>query len=212
MTIKVNFEKKSYMNIIITGASRGVGFALAGYFIKDKSNKVLAISRNISTLEKLKIESGEKSNLNFIGFDLRSGNYKNLISDINETLGNVDVLINNAGSIVNKPIQEIDDDEFERVFDVNVKAPFKLVKELMSCFNDPAHVVNITSMGGFQGSVKFPGLSVYSASKGALNVLTECMAEELKEKRVFINSLALGGVQTEMFSEAIAASSNPSAQ
>lgn len=64
------------------------------------------------------------------------------------------------------------------------------------------HIVNISSMGGFQGSVKFPGLSAYSASKGALAILTECLAEELKDKNIKVNCLALGSSQTEMFEAA----------
>ena len=64
------------------------------------------------------------------------------------------------------------------------------------------HVVNITSMGGFQGSAKFGGLSFYSASKAALGNLTECLAEELGEEGFRVNALALGSVQTEMLAEA----------
>jgi NAD(P)-dependent dehydrogenase (short-subunit alcohol dehydrogenase family) len=65
-----------------------------------------------------------------------------------------------------------------------------------------AHIVNISSMGAVQGSVKFPGLSAYSASKAALQVMTECLAEEFKDRDIAFNSLALGAVQTEMFAEA----------
>ena len=64
------------------------------------------------------------------------------------------------------------------------------------------HVVNVTSMAGFQGSGKFSGLSYYSASKAALGSLTECLAEELKEDEVKVNALAIGSVQTEMLAEA----------
>jgi NAD(P)-dependent dehydrogenase (short-subunit alcohol dehydrogenase family) len=64
------------------------------------------------------------------------------------------------------------------------------------------HVLNITSMGGVQGTVKFPGLSAYSSSKGALSILTELLAEEFKEKGPAFNALALGAVQTEMLAEA----------
>ena len=65
-----------------------------------------------------------------------------------------------------------------------------------------SHIVNISSVGGVQGSVKFPGLSVYSSSKGAISILTECLAEEFKENSIRFNALALGAVQTEMLREA----------
>jgi NAD(P)-dependent dehydrogenase (short-subunit alcohol dehydrogenase family) len=86
--------------------------------------------------------------------------------------------------------------------DVNVKSAFKMIKLCLPLMHKNAHIVNIGSMGGIQGSVKFPGLSVYSASKGALAILTECLAEELKNKHISINCLALGAVQTEMFNAA----------
>jgi short-subunit dehydrogenase len=64
------------------------------------------------------------------------------------------------------------------------------------------HIVNIGSMGGFQGSVKFPGLSVYSSSKAAVASFTECLAEELKDTQIKVNCLALGAAQTEMLASA----------
>ena len=69
-------------------------------------------------------------------------------------------------------------------------------------FNEESHIVNISSIGGVQGSSKFSGLSLYSASKGAISILTECLAEELKESKISVNALALGAVQTEMLAEA----------
>jgi NAD(P)-dependent dehydrogenase (short-subunit alcohol dehydrogenase family) len=68
--------------------------------------------------------------------------------------------------------------------------------------HEKTHIVNISSIGGFQGSVKFPGLSAYSSSKAALVCLTECLAEEFKDKNIAFNCLALGAVQTDMLNEA----------
>jgi len=99
-------------------------------------------------------------------------------------------------------MEEITDHDFERVFNVNVKSVFVLIQSLLPLFNRDAHIVNISSMGGFQGSAKFPGLSIYSASKGALAVLSECLAEEFKERNIKVNCLALGAVQTEMLANA----------
>ena len=82
-------------------------------------------------------------------------------------------------------------------------APVLLIQSLLDLLRKSreAHVVNISSMGGVQGSKKFPGLSAYSASKAALQVLTECLAEEFKEENIAFNSLALGAVQTDMLAE-----------
>ena len=92
--------------------------------------------------------------------------------------------------------------EFAQMFDSNVLSAVNLIHSCYQIMNEASHIVNITSMGGFQGSSKFSGLSAYSASKGALSVLTECLAEEFKENGVSVNALALGAVQTEMLNKA----------
>jgi len=193
------------MNIIITGASKGVGYALIKSFLLNSGNKVFAISRTSQSLENLvkDCNSGKLSGtLFYLGFDLLSGEYNKLIKEIELKLGNVDVLINNAGAMINKPFENLTDEDFDHIYQVNVKGPFKLIRDLKPLFNKPAHIVNMTSMGGFQGSVKFPGLSLYSASKGSLAVLTECLAEEFNGDLIKVNALALGAVQTKMLSDA----------
>ena len=82
------------------------------------------------------------------------------------------------------------------------KTPVNIVKTFIDLVFSDGHILNIGSMGGYQGSVKFPGLSIYSSTKGALAVLTECLAEEFKETSVNFNCLCLGSVQTEMLEEA----------
>jgi NAD(P)-dependent dehydrogenase (short-subunit alcohol dehydrogenase family) len=101
-----------------------------------------------------------------------------------------------------KEFSALSDEDFDDVFNINVKTVFKLSRALLSYFNTSAHIVNMSSMGGIQGSKKFPGLSLYSASKAAIAVLTEAMAEEFKERHISVNCLAFGAVQTEMFAEA----------
>ena len=85
---------------------------------------------------------------------------------------------------------------------MNVFTPFRLLRDLLPYFSDQSHTVNISSVGGVQGSVKFSGLSAYSSSKGALTILTECLAEEFKETNHRFNALAIGAVQTEMLEKA----------
>ncbi len=184
------------MNVVITGAGKGIGLELVKKFLK-KGDKIVAISRNISKLENLKAE-----NLFLASFDLKEKDFSGLVKFISEQLGTVDILINNAGLLVNKPFLKLTDSDFDDIFNVNVKAVFKLSKGLVPKMNKNSHIVNISSMGGVQGSVKFPGLSLYSAAKGALAVLSESMALELSERKISVNALALGAVQTEMLSQA----------
>ena len=90
------------------------------------------------------------------------------------------------------------------MFEVNLFVPAQLIRICLPFMADSSlkHVVNVTSMAGFQGSGKFSGLSYYSASKAALASLTECLAEELNEEGIRVNALAIGAVQTEMLAEA----------
>ncbi len=194
------------MNIIVTGASRGIGKELIKLFAQESGNNIIAISRNKTLLEDLKKECetfSADSTVFLVPFDLGSGKVKNeLLPELKKRIPSVDILINNAGYLVNKSIEDLNSEDFDQLFNVNVKSVFQLVQALIPFFNPNSHIVNISSMGGFQGSSKFPGLSLYAASKGALAVLTECMAEEFKDQKIKVNCLALGAVQTEMLAEA----------
>jgi NAD(P)-dependent dehydrogenase (short-subunit alcohol dehydrogenase family) len=196
------------MNVVITGASRGIGFQLAQQFAFLGAKKILGISRNYKQLCNLKEIFHEKyPNSEFVpvAYDLQgiTQNEPQLAGLIKQNMSSIDILINNAGFLNPKPFESASADDIMRVFNVNYFGPALLTKNLMPLLKaSKGHVVNITSMGGFQGSIKFKGLSHYSASKAALTVLTECLAEEYKNDGVSFNALALGSVQTEMLEEA----------
>lgn len=183
-------------NIIISGTSRGIGFEMAKLFA-DEGHKVLALSRNAKPVLEL-----NHKNIAAFSFDLGSpADYKKVTKFIQDWK-TVDVLINNAGSLLNKPFAETTINEFEKVYSVNVFGVAELTRILLPKMNKDAHVVTISSMGGVQGSMKFPGLAAYSSSKAAVITLTELWAEEFKETGPSFNVLALGAVQTEMLEEA----------
>ena len=106
--------------------------------------------------------------------------------------------------LVNKLFTEITSTDLESVFNVNVFSVFRLIQGILPIMETKTrgHVINISSIGGVQGSVKFAGLSAYSSTKAALACLTECLAEEFKDLNISFNCLALGAVQTEMLEEA----------
>ncbi|UMB55134.1 SDR family oxidoreductase [Lutibacter sp. A64] len=184
-------------NIIITGTSRGIGFELAQLFAKNNCN-VLALSRNSEPLSNLNLK-----NITTLSVDLSSEkDLQKVTNFIKDNWKNVDILINNAGKLINKPFEKITSTDFLEVYKVNVFAVAELTKQLIPFLNKGSHVVNISSIGGVLGSVKFPGLVAYSSSKGALLTLTEVLAEEYKEQQISFNAIALGAVQTEMLEEA----------
>ena len=184
-------------NIIITGTSRGIGFELAQLFAKNNCN-VLALSRNSEPLNKLNLKI-----ITTLSVDLSNENDLQKVTNfVSKNWKNVDILINNAGKLVNKPFEKITSLDFLEVYKVNVFAVAELTKQLIPFFKKGSHVVNISSIGGVLGSTKFPGLAAYSSSKGALLTLTEVLAEEYKEQQISFNAIALGAVQTEMLEEA----------
>ncbi|MCP4356259.1 MAG: SDR family oxidoreductase [Proteobacteria bacterium] len=196
------------MNIIITGASRGIGFETVKLFAKTEGNKIFAVSRNKQKIEDLaktcKIDQ-PYSTVIPLAFDLSDKKELNsLVNEINREVSHIDILINNAGFLVSRNFDEILDTEIEQIFNVNVLAPMFLIQKILPLLkkSEKAHVVNISSMAGFQGSSKFPGLVPYSASKSAIAGLTECLAEEYKDTNIRFNALALGAVSTEMLAEA----------
>jgi NAD(P)-dependent dehydrogenase (short-subunit alcohol dehydrogenase family) len=184
-------------NVIITGTSRGIGFEMAQLFANE-GHKVLALSRNDSFIAKL-----NHKNITSFPFDItKKEDLKRVDDFLNTNWEAVDVLVNNAGKLLNQPFLETSPEAFETVYKVNVFGVANLTKVVLPRMQKNGHVVTISSMGGVQGSMKFPGLSAYSSSKGAVITLTELWAEEFKETGPSFNVLALGAVQTEMLEEA----------
>ena len=184
-------------NIIITGTSRGIGFELV-HLLANQGHNVLALSRNAQPVSNLHFD-----NIESIAFDLgKKEDYKKVEDYVSENWKQVDILINNAGALLNKPFAETTMEDFEHVYKTNVFGVAEMTRRVLPFMKKESHVITISSMGGVQGSVKFPGLSAYSSSKGAVVTLTELLAEEYKETGPSFNVLALGAVQTEMLEEA----------
>lgn len=183
-------------NIIVTGTSRGIGFELVQLFAKE-GHQVLALSRNEKPVAELNLP-----NVQTLPFDLANQKDFEKATNVLQQWEQVDVLVNNAGSLLNKPFLETSPSEFEAVYKVNVFGVAEMTRMVIPKMGKNGHVVTISSMGGVQGSMKFPGLSAYSSSKGAVITLTELWAEEFKETGPSFNVLAIGAVQTEMLAEA----------
>ena len=184
-------------NIIITGTSRGIGFELAKQFANN-GHQVLALSRNTKPLEEF-----NHQNITVISIDLSNNSEMHKITAfVKSNWQKVDILINNAGKLINKAFTELSSEDFLEVYNVNVFAVAELTKLMIPYLQKGSHVVTVSSMGGIQGSMKFPGLAAYSSAKGAVITLSELLAEEYKEQEISFNVLAIGAVQTEMLKEA----------
>ncbi|MEM8584386.1 MAG: SDR family oxidoreductase [Bacteroidota bacterium] len=210
---------------VITGASRGIGRDTALEIgSSGRPVRILAIARNKDKLLSLKEElaSFPRCDLHIMVADLTVPEQSQIEAWLDQ-YGPIDGLLNNAGLLINRPFEELEEADWRALMEVNLMAPARLIRLAIpyfpACWQEAgrhrsgqsvqtqpadlsAHIVNVSSMGGYQGSAKFPGLSAYSASKGALAILSECLAEELKDRHISVNCLSLGAVQTEMLAEA----------
>ena len=183
---------QSPKRVIVTGASRGIGRALVERFL-DLGHEVWALSRNTDELKNIKGVHTESIDLS---------DEQQIVDWVHSCgVDHFDAVINNAGMLINKPFAETTYADFEAVYRVNVFGAAQLIRHLLPLLTTDSHILNISSMGGVNGTAKFPGLAAYSSSKGALGILTELLAEEFKDNGPRCNALALGAVQTEMLAE-----------
>ena len=193
------------MNVLITGASKGIGRELCLQFANKQKCNIIAISRDNEKLLELSNEINSKSisKLIPISFDLKNSNISQITNAVAE-LGNLNILINNAAILINKKFINITDEEIIEILNINFVASARLIRELHKYMGNESksHIINISSMGGFQGSMKFSGMSIYNASKAALSCLSEILAVEFEKDNISVNCLAIGAVQTEMLTSA----------
>jgi NAD(P)-dependent dehydrogenase (short-subunit alcohol dehydrogenase family) len=182
--------------IAILGASQGIGAALVDHFAQIGDTEVFALSRNLQKMQQRFLQKNVKCYCLDISKDVQDQiNALNLEAPI-------DILINNAGLLINKPFETLTHQDFSESYQVNVIGIMEATQALLPLLAPQAHIVNISSMGGFQGSLKFAGLAAYSTSKAALCAFTELFAEEYKHTGIHMNCLCLGAVQTEMLAAA----------
>jgi 3-oxoacyl-[acyl-carrier protein] reductase len=189
-------------HIVVTGVSQGIGLELIRKYLSIDDCKVIALGRN-PKLVVSRTSGFDQHRLKALYLDLNVPDFQELTATVKNFLtGRVDVLVNNAGYLVNKAFTQLDDQDLDLSFNINFKGPFKLIQALLPYLKGGGHVVNITSMGAINGTSKYPGLAAYSSTKGSLSILTELLAVELEQQNISVNGLALGAVNTEMLKNA----------
>lgn len=185
---------------VVTGASRGIGYATSLSFTQ-KEYRVIAVARNKAQLDNL-TKTAKNGLIIPIEADISLPADRENIRAAAEQIGGIDGLVNNAAILINKNFLDLTELDWKSLFNVNLFSIVEFIKLLYPHFKTGSHIINIGSLGGFQGTQKFPGLSAYGASKGALSILTESLSVEFDPEHVRINCLALGAVTTEMLKEA----------
>ena len=189
------------MDIIINGGTSGIGKELALLFAADSKNSVFVTGRNEASLKDL---AGSHNNIitmriDLADFDSQAVSFKNTVL---AHFSSIDILVNMAGLLITSDFESSTNEEARQMMETNFIGPATVIRILKPFMKKGSHIVNISSMGGFQGSSKYKGLAYYSASKAAISVLTECLANEFFNSEISVNCLAIGAVQTKMFQDA----------
>jgi len=191
--------KPDCMNIIVIGGSRGIGKEIAVLMSQDSKKKVIVTGRNESSLNNI-VKNSIHRNIYSITSDLSrfDEQAESFREQVFLRFNRIDILINNAGALVVKDFMSFSNREAREMMETNFFGPASVIRVLSPLMTKGSHIVNISSMSGFQGTSKYRGLSYYSASKAALGCITECLAAEFSASGISVNCLALGSVQTEM--------------
>ncbi len=183
--------------VMITGASRGLGRALALAFSREGANLVIT-SRNEEALKSVTEEAeGAGAEVLAIAVDVsESEDVERLVTSVVERFGRIDVLVNNAGLLGPRvPIAEYPEDEWRKVLEANLTGPFLLAKAVIPHMPESGSIINITSGVSIEGR---PRWGAYSVSKFGLEGLTQILAAELEERSIRVNSVDPGSMRTEM--------------
>lgn len=183
--------------LIVTGASQGIGRATALELAGTHGCTVLAVARNADALRTLAQEPAGQGRVEVLPLDLSAEGAGARLAGV---VGDIPVagLVLNHGLLLNKPFAAITRADLQAVYTANVFSAVEVVQALLPRLGPQSHIVTISSMGGFQGASKYPGLSAYSSSKAALACLSQCLAAEFGADGPKVNCLCLGAVDTAM--------------
>lgn len=186
------FEGKT---AIVTGAAKGIGYGIALALAKEKANVVLADldeAANYNSAVEIEEKTGSKTFA--VKCDVsKKEDIDALVNAAVEKFGGIDILVNNAGIFPFKPFLELTEQDWDKVLDVNLKSAFLLSQATVKVMKEGGKIVDISSIASLVG---FEGLTHYCASKGGMNGFIRALALELASKKINVNAVAPGAIQT----------------
>ncbi len=185
---------------IVTGGTRGIGFAVARLFLQNGAKVAVLGSRQETVDKALKTLKEGNSSWEVIGFHPDLSDYKQVeetFAKVKDAFGGVDILVNNAGVSAREPIEQYDPDAFKKIMDLNVTAVFNGCKAVVPMMKEAGggSIVNTSSMVSLYGQESGVG---YPASKFAVNGITKSLARELGKYNIRVNAVAPGVTRTDM--------------
>ena len=181
---------------LVTGGSRGIGFAIAKILSKNGAQVIITANNQ----DRLEQAISEITNTTYIQANIRNTEeVQRVVKDIIKKYGRLDILVNNAGVFPRiKKLHEIDDDEWEEVLDVNLTGSFRFCRECIPhLIKTSGTIINIASDAGLKAYQGF-NVDAYSVSKAALILLTKCCALEYANEKIRVNCICPGVVDTDM--------------
>jgi len=182
---------------IVTGASNGIGRAIAERLAQDGATVVVNYSKSAESAKQVvnNIEAGGGKAMAVHADVSQAIEARRLVKDTVVTLGRLDILVNNAGMFMYKPLIETTEEEFDSMFALNAKGPYFALQEAAKVMNEGGRIVNISTDGTHSA---FAGATAYLGSKGALEQFTKGLAHELAPKGITVNTVSPGYTNTAM--------------
>lgn len=185
---------------LITGSSRGIGAEIAMMFAQAGAKLVINYSGNQQAADQVVLDINNKGGEAIaVKADVSdSTQVKSLFDSVISHFGKIDILVNNAGSIIYKTIENTTDEDFDRIFAINVKGTFNTLREAASRLEDGGRVINFSST---TTRLMMPTYGAYCATKGAVEQLTRVFSKEVGQRHITVNSVSPGPTNTELFTE-----------
>jgi 3-oxoacyl-[acyl-carrier protein] reductase len=183
---------------IVTGASRGIGRAIALRLSQEGASVVVNYARGAQQAKEVvsAIEAGGGKALAVQADVSKTAEIRDLFDRTQETYSQIDILVNNAGVILYKPVTEVTEAEFDNIFAINVKGTFFACQEAAKRMAEGGRIVNFSSS---TTAMMLPTYGVYVATKGAVEQLTRSLAKELGDRQITVNVISPGPTDTELF-------------
>jgi 3-oxoacyl-[acyl-carrier protein] reductase len=183
---------------IVTGASRGIGAAVAQRLAKDGFAVAVNYASSSTEADALVAEltaAGAKAIA--VKADVsKADDVRRMFETTGQQLGNVDVLVNNAGVLKTVPLADTSDALYDRTFDINVRGTFNTLREAGARMNDGGRIVNFSST---TLALNMPGYAIYNGTKAAVEAFTHVFAKELRGRNITVNAVAPGPITTSLF-------------